>query len=67
VDVLRAGPTDPKIKALHSDLLDNVKCALAAERLDCKPIRGIDLPLARNPDMNLLEVEHLDRLDVIPI
>lgn len=47
--------------------MDNVKCALAAERLDCKPIRGIDLPLARNANVHLLEVEHLDRLEVVPI
>lgn len=65
--MLRTGPADSKMKALNANLLDNVKYALAAERLDCKPIRGIDLPLARNPEMNLLEVEHLDRLEVIPI
>lgn len=54
---------DKKTQALHADLLDNVKVALAAERLDCKPVRGVDLPLqSMGVGGELMEVENLDRV-----
>ena len=41
-----------KAHGVQADLLDNVKFALAAERLDCRPIRGVDLPLKANAGMS---------------
>jgi len=55
-----------KPNGLQAELLDNVKFALAAERLDCRPIRGVDLPLKSNATTALLvEVEQLDRLETV--
>jgi hypothetical protein len=55
------------VNKVHSDLLENVKFALAAEMLDCKPIRGVDLPLQSMGTGELLEVEHLDRLQTVHV
>lgn len=48
-------------------MLENVKYALAAEMLDCKPIRGVDLPINSLGTGELLEVENLERLDSVHI
>ena len=46
---LRAQPLkeDFKTTALKRGLLDDAKGALVAERLQCKPIQGHDLPLSQ--------------------
>ena len=63
-------PKDRKTQALQSNLLDDVKVALAAERLDCKPIRGVDLPLLNSGGMGtgeLVEVSNLDRIETVNV
>lgn len=52
-------------------MLDDVKEALAAERLDCRPIRGHDYPLGQENQRRrvglggaeLVEVGNMDRFD----
>lgn len=63
----RAGKVTHTVNKAHSDLLENVKFALAAEMLDCKPIRGVDLPLQLMGTGELLEVEQLDRLETVHV
>jgi len=63
----RAGKVTHTANKVHSDLLENVKFALAAEMLDCKPIRGVDLPLQSMGTGELLEVEQLDRLETVHV
>ena len=46
VGQVEAPKTDFKSQAIKNSLIDNVKLALVAERLDCKPIHGHDIPLS---------------------
>lgn len=63
----RAGKVTHTANKVHSDLLKNFTFALAAEMLDCKPIRGVDLPLQSMGTGELLEVEQLDRLETVHV
>ena len=56
---------------IKASMLDDVNEALAAERLDCRPIRGHDFPLGQEKQRErvglggaeLVEVGNLDRFD----
>lgn len=56
-----------RINVVQENLLDDVKMALAAEKLDCKPIRGVDLPLLSAPSGMLVEVEELETFVSVPL
>ena len=63
------------VQTIKASMLDDVKEALAAERLDCRPIRGHDFPMSQINQPNkqkdrvglggaeLVEVMNLDRFD----